>query len=310
MKEKQFTHTCLCFGSRTEWGNFMKKQRRTRTSLCRMAVRRRNIKGHSNGKIRISRYTIESKHLPRAFCGFRIAHLSDLHGTLYGINHQLLMEKVSQVKPDCIVMTGDMADQTPGSVPRLVQLCGRLKKRWPVYFAAGNHEQCLKRTMRAKLYHSLKEQEITVLKNRYCKIWRQGEAIRMYGLVTPMMYYNDPLGKYRRGAHFSAKDTKRMLGEADPSVYSILLAHNPLYYPSYRDWGADLTLSGHIHGGIIRIPGAGGLLSPDVSLFPKYDGGHFEEQGKHLIVSRGLGNHFLVRVFNPPELVVVTLERG
>ena len=91
--------------------------------------------------------------------------------------------------------------------------------------------------------------------------------------------------------------------------YNILLSHNPLYYPAYRDWGADLTLSGHIHGGIIRIPGLGGLLSPDLTLFPRYDGGHFTERGKHLIVSRGLGNHFLVRVMNPPEIGVITLAR-
>ena len=96
----------------------------------------------------------------------------------------------------------------------------------------------------------------------------------------------------------------------DDTGYSILLAHNPLYYPAYRDWGADLTLSGHVHGGIIRIPGKGGLLSPDVTFFPKYDGGHFRENGKDLIVSRGLGNHFLVRVMNPPELLVVTLHRS
>lgn len=288
----------------------MKKQRRRGKPFGLNAARRRNVKRLGNKRIQISRYTVFSNNLPQAFCGFCIAQLSDLHGTLYGRNHQFLIEKIRQINPDCVVMTGDMADHTPHSALRLVRLCKSLKQHWPVYFVAGNHEQCLKKALKTQLYHRLKKEGVAVLKNSFCRISRQGQTIRMYGLVTPMVYYNDPLGEYRKGAYFSLEDTKRILGEADPGVYNILLAHNPLYFPSYRDWGADLTLSGHIHGGIIRIPGIGGLLSPDVSLFPRYDGGLFKEQGRHLIVSRGLGNHFLVRVFNPPELVSVTLMRN
>lgn len=148
---------------------------------------------------------------------------------------------------------------------------------------------------------------IKVLYNSWETISRGGSYIKIYGLVTPMIYYKDRLREYKRGVSFTKTDAERFLGKTDASCYQILLAHNPLYFPSYRDWGADLTFSGHIHGGIIRIPGMGGLLSPDMTFFPKYDGGHFEEQGRHLVVSRGLGNHFLMRVMNPPELVAVTL---
>lgn len=257
----------------------------------------------------VSHYRVAASNLPPAFCGFRIVQLSDLHGTLYGRHHQLLLGKIDEEKPDCIVMTGDMADHSRNAISRLVDLCIRLKKRWPVYYAMGNHEQCLKKWEAVQLYDGLKKAGVTVLENTWCDISRQGQTVRLYGLNMPLVYYKDPLGEYRKGAHFSTEDTRKFLGSMDPAFYNILLAHNPLYFPSYRDWGADLTLSGHIHGGIIRIPGLGGVLSPDVTLFPKYYGGHFVEKGKHLIVSRGLGNHFLFRVCNPPELVAITLEK-
>lgn len=208
-----------------------------------------------------------------------------------------------------VVMTGDMADHSENSVRRLAGLCGRLGKRYPVYYIPGNHEQCLEPGQLSQLLRRLESLGATVLENKWCTVSYKGAFIKLYGLVMPMKYYKDPLrADYVKRIYFSEGDTRKLLGEADPSCYKILLSHNPLYYPSYRDWGADLTLSGHIHGGIIRIPGLGGLLSPDMTFFPKYDGGLFTEKGKHLIVSRGLGNHFLVRIRNPEELVVVTLE--
>lgn len=253
------------------------------------------------------RYRICSKQLPAAFKGVRIAHLSDLHGALYGRHQELLLKKISEARPLLVMMTGDMADDTKGAVSRLLDLCRRLCSQYPVYFVVGNHEQCLRKELLDGLLAELRSLGAAVLDNEWRTVSYRGAFIKVYGLVTPMVYYKDPLGEYVRGIHFSREDAVKALGEADPSCFKILLAHNPLYYPSYREWGADLTLSGHIHGGIIRIPGIGGLLSPDLSLFPKYDGGHFREDGRHLVVSRGLGNHFLIRVHNPPELVILTL---
>lgn len=252
-------------------------------------------------------YKIYSKKLPPGFRGFRIVHLSDLHGALYGAHQELLLRQIKAARPQMIVMTGDMADDTDHAVPRLMDLCRSLCPHYPVYFVAGNHEQCLKGGLLQGLLAELKALGVTVLDNGWRTVSRRGDFIRVYGLVMPMVYYKDPLGEYERGIQFSEKDTEKLLGKAEPSCFRLLLAHNPLYFPAYRDWGADLTLSGHVHGGVIRLPGLGGLLSPDLSLFPKYDGGHFEEQGRQLVVSRGLGNHFLFRVHNPPELVMLTL---
>ena len=226
----------------------------------------------------VSHYRVTASNLPPAFCGFRIVQLSDLHGTLYGRHHQLLLGKIDEEKPDCIVMIGDMADHSRNAISRLVDLCIRLKKRWPVYYAMGNHEQCLKKWEAVQLYDGLKKAGVTVLENTWCDISRQGQTVRLYGLNMPLVYYKDPLGEYRKGVHFSTEDTRRFLGVIDPPYTK-------------------------------RVPGLGGVLSPDVTLFPKYYGGHFVEEGKHLIVSRGLGNHFLFRVCNPPELVVIALEK-
>ena len=256
-------------------------------------------------------YTITSPRLPKAFHGFTIVHLSDLHGESYGSGNQLLIRKIRQAEPDMIAMTGDMADDHPRSQANLIRLCSGLTKLWPVCYTPGNHEQGLKPAHYDRLMKKLKSLGITVLENRWCTVSRKGSFLKIYGLVMPMPYYKDPFREdYVKGICFTAAHTAEALGPADKDCYNILLSHNPLYYPACRDWGADLTLSGHIHGGIIRIPGLGGLLSPDLTLFPRYDGGHFTEQGKHLIVSRGLGNHFFVRVMNPPELVVIRLQRG
>ena len=102
---------------------------------------------------------------------------------------------------------------------------------------------------------------------------------------------------------------KEILGEADEDYFNILLAHNPQYFKEYAGWGADLTLAGHIHGGLVRLPLLGGVVSPMVSFFPKYDGGTFFENGKEMILSRGLGTHTIpIRMFNPGELNIITIK--
>ncbi len=253
-------------------------------------------------------YTIRSSKIPAAFAGFRIAHLSDLHGSQHGQENSDLIDQIDKEHPDIIAMTGDMADESPNGFSCSLNLCRHLRKRYPVYYVAGNHEQSLGKLVFQELMDELESMGVTVLENDGCVLQKGYDSICLRGLVTPMVYYKDLLKDYKLGVHFSSEDVRMALGDADPSCFQILLAHNPLYYPSYRDWGADLTLSGHIHGGVIRIPGLRGLLSPDMTFFPRYDGGHFVYGEKHLVVSRGLGNRFLVRVNNPAELVMIELK--
>lgn len=255
----------------------------------------------------MSKVEIASTNLPEAFQGFRIVHLSDLHGTLYGRHHGRLLHEIRLARPDMVVMTGDMTDHKRAGRLQLLDLCRRLCRHWPVYYVWGNHEQCLKRKQRISLAQDLKKAGVVVLDNQCGAIVRGDASLKVYGLTMPMVYYKELRAGVKRRCCFTTAEMEKLLGKAKPSEYNLLLAHNPLYFPAYRDWGADLTLSGHIHGGIVRIPGLGGVFSPEFRFFPRYDGGHFVERGKHLVVSRGLGNNFLFRVANPPEVVVITL---
>ena len=123
----------------------------------------------------------------------------------------------------------------------------------------------------------------------------------IYGLEIDMDYY----GKFKK-RNMETEYINRLLGKQQTSVFNILIAHNPDYFSTYADWGADLVVSGHIHGGLMKLPVLGGVISPALRLFPEYDGGEYKKGKSTMILSRGLGTHTLpIRIFNPGELVVI-----
>lgn len=255
-------------------------------------------------------YTIHFPNLPSDFNGFRIAHLSDLHNYPWGPGHRRVFQAVQRFDPHIVVMTGDMFDTRRSRNLDTLRLCKELARIYPVYFISGNHEQIMEQELRRSLYHKIHRWGVEILDNRCSSIYCNQASIRIGGLTIPLLYYKDPKRKpYRRDAWFSSEKITAILGEKHSKDFFLLLTHNPLYFPSCRDWGADLTLAGHIHGGIIDLPYFGPLLSPDVSLFPNYAAGHFAEQGHHLLVSRGLANTFALRVCNPMEVLWITLKR-
>lgn len=235
--------------------------------------------------------------------------LSDLHNKSYGRQNEKLAAAIEEIKPDAVLVAGDMYTSEPGSgYEGAAALLRRLAKRFPVYYANGNHETKASRNPRT--FHNMyeiykKEMEglgVEFLINRRVEL--PDKNISLCGLQLEKGYFK----------HFSKKEMpsgelERLLGKADEERFQILLAHHPDYFPEYAAWGADLTLSGHIHGGVIRLPVLGGLVSPVIALFPKYDGGLFEEKNSRMILGRGLGTHtFPVRMFNPGEIVVVRLH--
>lgn len=128
----------------------------------------------------------------------------------------------------------------------------------------------------------------------------------IYGSEIARDYY----GKFKK-VSMETTYLEETLGKPDRDCFSVLIAHNPDYFQNYAEWGADLVVSGHVHGGLMRLPILGGVLSPAFKLFPKYDGGEFREGTATMILSRGLGTHTLpIRIFNPGELVVIHLESG
>ncbi len=131
----------------------------------------------------------------------------------------------------------------------------------------------------------------------------KGMGIRLIGLDLPPIYY-----RKKKITGLDALAVEGMVGAADRERFNVLLAHSPQYFEAYSEWGADLTLSGHFHGGIIRLPLLGGVISPYLRLFPKYDKGIYRSgrgEGR-MVLAAGLGTHTFPRINNPAELVLLT----
>lgn len=236
----------------------------------------------------------------------RIAVIADLHDKCYGKDNDSLVAAIREQKPDIIVLAGDiMTARRKEKLDRALRFIGRISEICPVYYANGNHEHRLK--LYPETYGLLAEEYESALRkigvqrfvNAYTVLKAKGIAI--YGSEIGKEYF-----KRRSAPTMKEGYLTGLLGKPDENLYTILIAHNPDYFLKYAGWGADLTFSGHIHGGVIRIPFVWrGVFSPAIRFFPKYDGGLFEEGEKKMIVSRGLGIHTIpFRLFNPGELVI------
>lgn len=245
-----------------------------------------------------------SEKLPQEFDGFRIAQLSDLHGRTFGAR---LPNMVNAEKPDLIAMTGDLADRRTRSFGPVLGLVKTLCGICPVYFVSGNHEQGLPSARREEFLAGLRNAGAVVFDNSTCEICRGGAAIRLCGLRLPLRYYRAGTRAAKPRPALTADAVGYLVGKKSEQ-YTVLLAHNPLCFDAYAAWGAELTLCGHVHGGLIRLPGIGGLLSPERSFFPKYSAGTYFSGTSEMIVSRGLSAG--PRIGNRPELVCATLHAG
>lgn len=249
-----------------------------------------------------SKYQIEGR--------VRLALLSDLHGQVYGRDNAPLAEDICRAEPDFIVAAGDMLTSSEEENEEVaLALLARLAKRCPIYYANGNHEQRMARRtdsygLRYEKYEEeLRRMGVHLLRDSYEDFACKGLPLRVYGLEIPWQYYR----RFRRAVP-DTEEMKQLLGDGSGERYQILIAHNPMCFPAYAAWGADLSLSGHLHGGFIRLPLLGGILTPQCIPFPRYDRGLFEKDGHYLAVSAGLGTHDgIPRFGNPTELVLIDL---
>ena len=253
---------------------------------------------YSYFKLDITYYEVVNSKIPNSFNNYKILLLSDLHD-------RDLKDKINEIckeeKPDIIVMSGDMANYN--GYNKFFELVKSLNK-YDIYYVTGNHEQDMNSKVYDKFIDEL-DKYVNILDNEMVEIYEGEDHINLYGLNYPLRYYS------KKGMYNLTDDNiSARIGKADKKEYNILLTHNPLYYDTYSEWGSDLTLSGHVHGGIVRIPFAGGLLSPDFTFFPKYSEGKNKINDMDLIISRGLGNggQIKVRINNHSEVVIVKLE--
>lgn len=253
-------------------------------------------------------YTIASEKFPGDFTGKRIILLSDLHNNSFGKNNEKLLEAIHNAKPDVIMIAGDMLVGHPKANNTVaLNFVKELGKQYTVFYSKGNHEQKLSlnpitNDSSYKQYEdTLRNCNIRYLVNESEKF----EDLLISGLDISMDFY-----RKRHRPKMSLEYLEETIEKPDKDHFSILLAHNPMYFKKYVKWGADLVLSGHVHGGIVHIPGLGGVISPQYIFFPKYDHGEYKEKSSTMILSRGLGAHTIkLRLFNLPELVIIDLIR-
>ena len=242
-----------------------------------------------------------SNGIPEAFDAYRIVQISDLHDAQIGENNEKLIAMTAETEPDCIVLTGDFVDSSRFHPERSLSVAESLVKIAPVYYVSGNHEAILPDEDYQALTDGLRGLGVCVLEDESAELTRDGQSIRLIGLTD--------IG-FHPGTLEEKKDALRMALSAllPEDEFSVTLAHRPELMDVYTECGAPLVLSGHAHGGQIRLPGIGGLIAPGQGLLPKYTEGKYEEHGTTLVVSRGIGNSVLpLRVNDRPQIVVVQL---
>ncbi|WP_164489109.1 metallophosphoesterase [Ruminococcus sp. Marseille-P6503] len=257
-----------------------------------------------NRLLTVDNYKVECKNLPQSFEGVKILHISDLHKKRYGDGFNNLINVCQVCDPDYIFFTGDLFSRSEENLTPKLVLMRRLMKLAPVYYVMGNHETDAAVKSEA-LNYKLEAEGVHILRNSYERIYRGGDYINIYGAELSMDYYRSADGIGYRGLKKADREAlQRLMGEPDHEKCCILLAHNPFPFREYAEWGADLVFSGHCHGGVIRLPIAGGLLSPERRFFPEYTKGVYEGYGSCMVVSAGLGKF---RLNNPSQLICAYL---
>lgn len=253
----------------------------------------------SNKKISVKRYTVSGKN------NLKILHLSDLHMKKFGRGYEKLLKKIPHEKYDFICITGDLISRHESEFDEKILFLKSLKEIALVYFVTGNHE-----AEGTKNYEKIKAELIkigvTILDNSSESFEKDGENTVIAGFSSEKRFFRNDKNGFSGLYKINTDYLTEKLGEKTEE-FTILLAHSPFFFQQYGEWGADLTLCGHVHGGVVRIPFYRGILSPERKFFPKYDGGLFEKQGKKMIVSRGIGK---LRLFNPTEIVVIDIKKG
>lgn len=249
----------------------------------------------SRENLQVTDYTVASEKLPEEFDGFKIVQLSDLHGAQFGEDNDELIAAVAELEPDIIALTGDFVT-SDADLPVLRALIPRLTALCSVYFVSGNHE--FGSGLASEVRNIMTDSGVKYLSNEFLSLSRGGASIILGGVEDPLAYAD----------MLSPDELAREMDDTDPAAFKILLGHRNYWMTEYPELPVDLIFSGHAHGGIIRIPGVGGLVGTDRRLFPDFEAGQFDNGRYSLIVSRGLGNSVPIpRLLNRPEIVCVTL---
>jgi len=287
-----------------------RKQHRVLRTVCIILAALLVLTGaellYSNYVLTVSRYVIRSEKVDDAV---RIVFLSDLHGREFGSDNKDLLKKISAEEPDVIALVGDIfnKDADPDEIDRMCGFIQRAAEIAPVYFSLGNHERGYLRTHDVDLLERVRQSGAVVLENEYADVEVNDVPIRIGGYMgyyrAPIMTTSDP----------EQVELEQLFADAfeDTDRFKLLLNHIPtmwLDWTGINRYPVDLVLSGHYHGGLIRIPILEqGLYAPYVGKYPPYTKGMFEGSRATCVLTTGLTGNELPRFFNPPEIVTVDL---
>jgi len=249
----------------------------------------------------VEKYTVNTDKLNEGQ-SIRIVLITDLHNHIYGPGQSELVQLIREQEPDIIALAGDIADIRAPLLGTEMLLQG-IQGVAPVYYVSGNHEYWSNDIRHIK--DTISKYEGTVLEGSYEKITIDNSAIIVAGIDDPesvkyeKLESNGEVGFYQAFSELSKEP-----------AFKVLLSHRPELIETYKQSHFDLVLSGHAHGGQVRIPFLlNGLYSPNQGWFPKYAGGMYDHGSLIQIVSRGVSfNPRLPRIFNPPEVVVIDIK--
>ena len=242
----------------------------------------------------------------------KIAFLADLHNKDFGNYNETLIESIDKFKPDIVCFSGDMV--TSGwdlkyDFSGTLKFIEKLSQKYPIYYSLGNHEDMLDNDRDRfpseydELVRALNDMGVHYLDNISENI--DDFPVKIYGLRLSHLYFDT----YYKD-EIEEGVVKEALGDVDSDVYSVLLAHDPRHFKKYASWGADLVLSGHVHGGIVSLPFFGGIIAPGMKFFPKFDAGLFKELNSTMILTRGIGSHLIpLRINNKAEIVFINISK-
>lgn len=280
-----------------------------------------------NQNVYITKYKVSSNKIPNEFDEYKIVQLTDVHSIRDIKQKYKLINKIKKLNPDIIMVTGDLIDSPYYSeenskyIKKEVEIPDRLTIEFmeeltdiaEVYFVYGNHEMMLLDDPQNNVFKvALENLGVNILNNKIDYITINDEKIRLVGVQDPATLYKDK--KYAYVGKNNADKVKQILDDLlvenkEEDLYNIVLSHRPEYFELYSNYNIDLLLSGHTHGGVIVLPFVGGLYAHPQGWLPKYTSGIYEKDTFKMIIGRGIGySGIQIRIFNPPEIIEITLK--
>ena len=259
-----------------------------------------------NQRIVVTSFEVESEHLPDEFNGFRIVQVSDLHNDEFGRDNEKLLALIKEIKPDIIAITGDLLDSRRTSIEKALNFVMQASQIASCYYVTGNHESRMDEEFE-QLEAGMIEAGVCVLRNEKVVLENDGAQITIAGIDDPR--FATDTDKVEKMKPVIGDILKGILQDVQEKEFVLLLSHRPELFDMYCEQEIDVVLTGHVHGGQVRVPYIGGIIGPGQGILPDYDAGLYEADGTKMILSRGLGQSVMpFRVNNPPELVVLDLK--